>query len=414
MQPGGLDRPERARSGSRRRPIAATVAAITVFELALLAVAWWWLAGLGPGGGSRPEAGRQAGRSLGKGASGEAGAGWGTPAGRVPGAWTGLPAATRLQGFPDPQLQAAEARLRSAGQQGVAAKLATLAAEPSAFWASGQPGDIARVRTLTQAATRAGASAVVVAYDIPGRDACGRFSVNPSGPGPGAYRAWIRRLAAAIGDAPDIVIVEPDAVADIVTGCLSQRAAAVRYGLLRYAMSTLGGLPRAYVYLDAGNPGMVFNPARLALPLRRAGVGYGRGLAANVSNFYWTWQVVAWCQALERALDALPAMPSAHAPGGTASGRVRGGADAAPGAVIDTSRNGNGPYTGHDSPQWCNPPGRAPGPPPAADPGPAGIDAYLWVKTPGASDGPCNGGPRAGRFWQRYAVSLARAWAARG
>jgi endoglucanase len=86
---------------------------------------------------------------------------------------------------------------------------------------------------------------------------------------------------------------------------------------------------------------------------------------------------------------------------------------AAPGAVIDTSRNGNGPYAGHDSPRWCNPPGRAPGPSPRADPGPAGIDAYLWIKTPGASDGRCNGGPPAGQFWQRYAVSLARAWAAR-
>lgn len=395
-EPGGPRRPGRIRSGARRLAAgavtAAAAAAITMLGLVMVVVAWRSAAGLRHEFDPRQQAGRA---HL---------------------AWTGLPVATRLAGSRDPQLQAAEIRLRSAGQPAVAAKLARLAAEPSAFWASGQPGDMARVRTLSRAATQAGASAVVVAYDIPGRDACGRFSANPPGPGPAAYRTWVRQLAAAIGDAPDIVIVEPDAVADIVTGCLSPPAAAVRYGLLRYAMSTLGGLPRAYVYLDAGNPGMFPDPARLARPLRRAGAGYGRGFAANVSNFYWTRQVVPWCQALERALGQLPALPaaSAQARGRAATGPAHWRRATAPGAVIDTSRNGNGPYTGHDSPQWCNPPGRAPGPPPRVDPGPAGIDAYLWVKTPGASDGPCNGGPRAGRFWPRYAVSLARAWTTRG
>ena len=63
--------------------------------------------------------------------------------------------------------------------------------------------------------------------------------------------------------------------------------------------------------------------------------------------------------------------------------------------MIDTSRNGNGPYTGPAMPQWCNPPGRALGQPPELNPGPAGVAAYLWIKDPGASDGQCNGGPAA-------------------
>ncbi len=41
--------------------------------------------------------------------------------------------------------------------------------------------------------------------------------------------------------------------------------------------------------------------------------------------------------------------------------------------------------------------------------GPAGIDAYLWIKDPGASDGPCHGGPAAGRYWPQYAVDLEQA-----
>ena len=40
------------------------------------------------------------------------------------------------------------------------------------------------------------------------------------------------------------------------------------------------------------------------------------------------------------------------------------------------------------------------------DPGPAGIAAYLWIKDPGVSDGTCNGGPPAGDYWPRYALSL--------
>ena len=39
-----------------------------------------------------------------------------------------------------------------------------------------------------------------------------------------------------------------------------------------------------------------------------------------------------------------------------------------------------------------------------------GIDAYLWVKQPGDSDGPCNGGLPAGVYWPQYAVALAEAW----
>jgi len=35
------------------------------------------------------------------------------------------------------------------------------------------------------------------------------------------------------------------------------------------------------------------------------------------------------------------------------------------------------------------------------------VDALLWIKPPGTSDGPCNGGPPAGVFWPSYAVSLA-------
>ena len=60
--------------------------------------------------------------------------------------------------------------------------------------------------------------------------------------------------------------------------------------------------------------------------------------------------------------------------------------------IIDVSRNGNG-WTG----TWCNPPGAALGQDPQSPKeNTAKLDALLWVKHPGASDGDCNGGQAAG------------------
>jgi endoglucanase len=290
----------------------------------------------------------------------------------------------RLYTLPDGGLYGSVAQLRTSGQAAEAAELTAIARTPAGIWAVGRPGEMTAIRSATRAANREHEVPVIVAYNVPDRDACGKFSAS-SGPGQSGYERWIGQLAVSIGSGYDIVIVEPDALPDIVKGCLDPAQAAQRYQLLSYAMRTLGRLPHARVYLDAGNPGMVSQPARLAGALKRAGIGYGRGFAANVANFYRTDAVVAWSEQLEQVLGA------------------------GVGAVIDTSRNGNGPYTGPDTPQWCNPPGRAPGPAPRISPGPAGIDAYLWVKDPGRSDGSCNGGPAAGQYFPGYALQLARA-----
>jgi hypothetical protein len=230
-----------------------------------------------------------------------------------------FPGATRapaspLYASPDPRLLATAALLKRDGHPAQSVALAAIARTPAAVWAAGQPGEMQRVRQVTQAAMAAHATAVIVAYNIPDRDSCGKFSSTP-GPGNSGYKKWINQLAAAIGTGQDIVIVEPDALPDLVRGCLNGQVAAQRYLLLKYAMRRLGGLPNTNVYLDAGNPGMFSDPAQLSEPLIRAGIRYGRGFSANVSNFQWTATMVHWSQRLESAL------------GGQVS------------AVIDTSRN---------------------------------------------------------------------------
>jgi endoglucanase len=283
--------------------------------------------------------------------------------------------------YPGNPLFAAAARLKSRGRSADSADLQAIASTASGIWAADQAGEMAEIRQVTRSASQQHTIPVIVAYDLPDRDACGHLS-SGNDMSPAGYVAWINQLASAIGRASAIVVVEPDGVPDIIRNCLSRQKAAQRYQLLRYAMHKLGALPSARVYLDAGNPGMFADPAPIARALKRAGILYGRGFSANVANFQWTGLVVSWSQRLERALG--------H--------NMR--------AVIDTSRNGNGPYAGPDSPQWCNPPGRALGLAPKLNPGPAGVDAYLWIKDPGASDGQCNGGPPAGQYWPQYALRL--------
>lgn len=89
--------------------------------------------------------------------------------------------------------------------------------------------------------------------------------------------------------------------------------------------------------------------------------------------------------------------------------------------VIDTSRNGAGPnpmtaYTAapYNQPaanvdalaggNWCNPPGAGLGALPTTNTGVPLVDAFLWVKTPGQSDGACNAAG-AGRVWDYTAYS---------
>ena len=70
-------------------------------------------------------------------------------------------------------------------------------------------------------------------------------------------------------------------------------------------------------------------------------------------------------------------------------------------AVIDTSRNGNGPS---QASEWCDPAGRATGTPSTDQTGDPMIDAFLWIKLPGEADGLIAG---AGEFVAQRAYDLA-------
>lgn len=296
--------------------------------------------------------------------------------GAAPGAASGF--------YVDPDGAAAQEvrKLEGEGRAEEAGLIRKIAGRPNAIWIGDQdPKD--RVAAITAKAQEAGRTPVLVAYHIPNRD-CGQFSAGGAA-GAEEYRSWIGRFAEGIGDRPALVVVEPDALAHILDNCTQGGQAGERLDLLRDAVETLKRQPATKVYVDAGNAGWIKDPGEWAEPMRRAGVPQADGFAFNVSNFFTVEESVA---VAERLSDAI------------------GGAH----YVLDTSRNGNGPVRdarGDDA--WCNPKGRALGAEPTTETGHERIDAFLWIKRPGESDGECHRGePRAGDWFPEYALELAR------
>ncbi|MFD7456131.1 MULTISPECIES: glycoside hydrolase family 6 protein [unclassified Streptomyces] len=282
----------------------------------------------------------------------------------------------------NPDGNAAEqvADYQAAGKDSEAEQIRKIAQQPTGEWISPESPE-QEARGFTEAAAKADRTALLVLYNIPHRD-CGQYSGGGAADG-NAYRAWIDGVAQGIGDRAATVVLEPDAVLHLVDGCTPGEFHEERYDLLKYAVGKLKSLKATKVYLDAGNAGWG-HPDQIFDPLRRAGIAEADGFSVNVSNFYSTEESIAYGKALSTKVGGKP-------------------------FVIDTSRNGNGPYTeGNPDERWCNPPGRALGETPTTKTADPLVDAYLWVKRPGESDGECKGGPKAGEWWPAYALKLAQ------
>lgn len=254
---------------------------------------------------------------------------------------------------------------------------AFLAEQPTSYWlvpeADGIDTVAAKIGQLADEARDQSARLAVVVYGLPGRD-CGNFSAG--GLEPRAYEEWTTEIGEALRAASDvapIVILEPDSLA-LASECdnLDERAEQ-----LDGAIDAIAG-ENTWIYLDGGHsdwhPAAEMADTVSAVP----GLDRVRGVATNVSNYNATDDEVAYAHDLSEALG--------------------GGIH----AVIDTSRNGAG-----SNGEWCNPRGRLVG----EEGGTIGddvVDTNLWIKPPGESDGTCNGGPPAGRWWPEGAMELTR------
>jgi endoglucanase len=256
-----------------------------------------------------------------------------------------------------------------------------IADRPMAHWFGDWDRDIGtNVAAYVDAAASADHLPVLVAYNIPGRD-CGSHS------GGGAedaaeYRAWIDAFASGIGQRPALVILEPDALAQL-DACLDDAGQRTRLDLLRYATERLAEqAPNAWTYHDAGNAGWIAADV-MAQRLASAGLDQAHGFSVNVSNYKTTQDSGAYAQSVNDRLSAQHGFTRPF--------------------VVDTSRNGNGPLGS----EWCNPPGRMLGAPPREG-GAGGAELLLWIKVPGDSDGECGMAPDvpAGQFSPDIAMRL--------
>jgi endoglucanase len=280
--------------------------------------------------------------------------------------------------FVDPYSPAAQAGAPlQRSDPAAAALLRKIADHPAGSWLGGwipTTRVAAAVQTVMRQAATRHSMPLLVLYAFPyhgcGHDATGGLAGE-------AYERWIGQVVAGIGAGRAAVILEPDALAEYVRlSCLSPTEQQYRLTVIRRAVGQLVRSPKTAVYIDAGNSR--WQPAQvMASLLVAAGVSEARGFSLNVSNFDST-------AAEESYGDKISAfLPGAH-------------------YVIDTSRNGAA-----TAKTWCNPAGQALGVPPTVSTGDPLVDALLWIKPPGTSDGPCYGGPPAGTFWLSYALRLA-------
>jgi endoglucanase len=346
---------------------------------------------------------------------------------------------------PNPEAQQQIAALTSSGDKSDAALLAAMQAQPRAVWLTGGTPNDARVlaqRTVLRAAGK-NELPVLVLYDIPFRD-CAQYSAGGA-LDTASYEAWIDGVAAGIADRPALVLLEPDSLGIIPNyrqfmgtpeegayeWCRPTAAGATpaaRFEQLRYAVHALKALPRTSVYLDATHSNWL-GAGDAADRLMKAGVDDADGFFLNVSNFELTshlleygswiaqcigitehvsWWHVGWC-----ASQYYPATASDFSTWHLTDEAYAGMSWALAGVplkhfVVDTSRNGAGPWPGPDPETWCNPPGRGLGLRPTTDTGEPLVDAYVWAKVPGESDGTCRGGPAAGTWFPELALELAR------
>lgn len=357
-----------------------------------------------------------------------------------------------------------------------AALIWKMATTPQAVWIeSGTPSDAKKeVRKIVRKAAVRRTVPVLVAYNIPFRD-CAQFSAGGATT-VAEYKAWIDGVADGIGDRKAIVILEPDGLGIIpwytnLDGNLEwcqpteadpETAAAERFEMLNYAVDSLKSRPNVTVYLDGTHSGWL-NVGDISDRLVKAGVARGDGFYLNASNYQYSANLTQYGTWISKCIAQGDFAGCANqywngGPEGTAIADLLGPwngvamssfgewsdtasdpelntsginarytAEGETHFVIDTSRNGVGPWAPGDYPDpqdWCNPPDRGLGMLPTLDTGNPLIDAYLWIKIPGESDGECTRGlgpagetvdpewnvidPGAGDWFAEMALQLAQ------
>jgi cellulose 1,4-beta-cellobiosidase len=320
-----------------------------------------------------------------------------------------------------------------------AAQLKKLSVLSTAIWMS-KIADLAKLPQYladAEAQQAAGGKPVVptfVVYNMPGRDCAAAASageLQPNETGEARYqKEYIDVIAAALAAHPKVntaLILEPDSLANLVTNLEKPNCAAaepIYKRSIAYAIAKLS-LPNAFIYVDAAHAGWLGWPRNIVKSYAvykqvldmAGGPDRIRGFATDVSNY-------------DPAKDpTAPKRDPAAAPNDEL-GYIQDLAKGLPTVgisgkafVVDTGRDGV-PNVRTSPGNWCNIKGAGLGERPQASPEP-NIDAYLWIKVPGESDGTADktaarfdencvsddaaqGAPEAGLLFEPYLLDLVK------
>ncbi|KAL3479566.1 1,4-beta-D-glucan cellobiohydrolase C [Aspergillus californicus] len=319
------------------------------------------------------------------------------------------------------------------------AAAATAAAKvPSFVWldvAAKVPtmGDyLANIKSQNAAGANPPIAGQFVVYDLPDRDCAalasnGEYSIANNGvQNYKAYIDAIREILVEYSDVQTLLVIEPDSLANLVTNLNVAKCANAQSAYLEctnYAVTQLN-LPNVAMYLDAGHAGWLGWSANLQPAANLYASVYAdagspaalRGLATNVAN-YNAWSI-STCPSYtqgntvcdeKRYINAIAPLLRAQ------------GFDAH--FIMDTGRSGRQPTGQNAWGDWCNVINTGFGQKPTTNTGDSLVDAFVWVKPGGESDGTSDSSatrydahcgysdalqpaPEAGTWFQAYFVQL--------
>ncbi|CAG7855134.1 Exoglucanase 3; AltName: Full=1,4-beta-cellobiohydrolase 3; AltName: Full=Exocellobiohydrolase 3; Flags: Precursor [Serendipita indica DSM 11827] len=291
---------------------------------------------------------------------------------------------------------------------------------------------IAKVATLDDYLPAAsGKIFQLVVYDLPNRDCHANASNGElffDQGGAAKYQGYIDGIAAAVKRNPSttvIAVIEPDSLANLVTNLSDPRCSAAADGYkssTTYALKTLAAAG-VYMYMDAGHAGWLGWPANISpaadlfvtMWTNGGKSPFIRGLATNVANYN-----ALTAASPDPATQGNANYDETHYINALAPMLRTKGWNAQ--FIVDQGRSGVQNIRSAWG-NWCNIKGAGFGLRPTTNTGNQYIDAIVWIKPGGESDGTSNtsatrydtmcGGPdakipapEAGQWFQAYFVDL--------
>jgi len=267
----------------------------------------------------------------------------------------------------------------------------------------------------------------LVLYNLPDRDCSAGESageLKSSEDGLARYKKeFIAPYVAKIKSAPDLefaIVLEPDSLGNLVTNMgvpFCAGAADVYRAGIAHAIAALQ-FNNVHLYMDAAHGGWLGWNDNLPLAAKEFAIVVNmasnstvgprkekpkiRGFATNVSNYNPFNATVRenyteWSMSWDESHYATSLAPFLEAEGLPAHFIVDQGRVHAPGARKEWG-------------EWCNVEPAGFGPAPTADTGNPVVDAIVWIKPGGESDGQCGfaGAPRAGAWHDEYVQMLVK------